>query len=379
MTHTIHGELRETVPIAAQRFERSPFHDCWATPDTVLGVYAGRFYPVTLGSPPEEGYRALRERACLYDVPERPVEISGPDAVALLERVIARDVASLKPGRGRYGIMLTPSGGLLMDGILFRLEESRFWFVQPDGPLDEWLDAHSGGLDVTVSDPRSWVLQLQGPASQRIMGAATGGATDALKYFHAGFFEIGGQRVYVSRTGWTAELGYEVYTLGDDTDAPRLWADLIAAGEPHGMAVDGLGSMEIRRIEGGILNARTDFDRATNPWQAGLGPFVDLDRRGYTGREALDGLDRGLLIHGIEAEGGPPVGAVLCDGERVGRVTASAVSPTLGRGIGYVRFERPGEWGEAALTLEDGRECHVRPLPFLDPEKRLPRGLPLEG
>ena len=115
-----------------------------------------------------------------------------------------------------------------MDGLLFKLAENRFWYVQPDGALEAWLTAHSEGFDVTVSDPHSRVLQIQGPASFDIMRDATGGAIDeSMKYFHAGFFDIGGQELYVSRTGWTGELGWEIYSQGDKTDHPKLWDHMI--------------------------------------------------------------------------------------------------------------------------------------------------------
>ena len=105
----------------------SPFHDCYANEATVLGVYAGRFYSVFNGEDPIETYWALRRTAALYDVPERPVEIEGPDAVPFLERVFARKVSSLKEGRGKYAIACTPQGGVFMDGVLFRLTETKFW------------------------------------------------------------------------------------------------------------------------------------------------------------------------------------------------------------------------------------------------------------
>ena len=233
--------------IYAGSTELSPFHGCYATEDTVLRTCAGRFFVHDNGDDTIATYWALRKQAVLYDVPERPVEISGPDALVFLEKIFARQISSLMVGRGYYTLACTHSGGLFMDGILFRLGETRFWFVQPDGDMHTWFLAHNTGFDVTISDPKSRVLQLQGPASFAIINAASDGAVDReMGYFHAGFFDIGGQEVYVSRTGWTGELGYEIYTQGAATDGPRLWEHFVTSGRDQGMIIGAMQSMNIR-------------------------------------------------------------------------------------------------------------------------------------
>jgi len=368
------------VRVSARRFERSPFHDCYANPDTVLGVYAGRYYSVFNGEDTVEAYWALRRQAALYDVPEKPLQIEGPDAVPFIERIFARRIATLNPGRGRYAIACTPGGGVFMDGILFKLSEDKFWYVQPDGALHAWLIAHSEGFDVTISDPKSRVLQIQGPNAPAIMAAASNGAIDpSMGYFHSGFFDLGGQHLYVSRTGWTGELGFEIYTQGAATDCPRLWDHLIAAGTPHGMIFSSISSMEIRRIEAGILDNGTDFDMSMTPYQAGLGAFIDLDKEGFVGRAALLEADRQTLLYGLKCpSASPPWNSQVLDGERiVGRVTAGAWSPFLNCGIAYVRFNQPGAWvgRTLSLKLEQTSPCEIVDLPFYDPEKRIPRGL----
>ena len=384
MGTSVHADTTNTLRISGRRFERSPFFDCHSSPDMVFGVYAGRFYTVANGVPAEASYWALRRKAILSDVPERPVEISGPDAVAFLERIFARRIATLKEGRGRYAIACTHKGGLFMDGVLFRLEANRFWYVQPDGPLETWLLAHSDGFDVTIGDPHARVLQVQGPASPAIMKEASGGTIDGtLGYFHAGFFDIGGQQVYVSRTGWTAELGYELYVEWDRTDCRALWEHLMAAGEPHGMINASVDAFETRRLEGGILDNITDFDIAMNPWEAGLGAFVDLDKEaGFIGRDALRAIgDHRTRLLGITcAHATPDSGDAVMDGDTVvGRITAGAWSPFQNCGIGYVRFGEAGDWKgrELLLAAQDGKRtpCTVVALPFYDPEKRIPRGL----
>lgn len=378
----VQAHNRGVVSISARRFEDSPYLERYGHSKMVRGVYAGRFFPMFFGDDPSEKYWVLRRRAALFDVPERPVEISGPDAVRLLEKVFARRISNLKEGRGLYAIACTPQGGVFMDGILFKLAENRFWYVQPDGALETWLIAHSDGLDITLSDPGSRVLQIQGPASVAVMRDASDGAIDdGMKYFQSGFFDLGGQELYVSRTGWTGEVGFEIYSQGEKTDHLRLWDHLMEAGRSHGLEHSGSGSMEIRRLEAGILDNLTDMDVSMTPFQAGLGSFIDMSKESFVGREALVDADRRPLLFGLKCKEAKPVmnDRVLRDEEPVGRVTAGAWSPYLECAIGYVRFEEPGDWEGQTLALKafDGGtySCEVVSLPFYDAEKKIPRGL----
>ena len=382
MSNSIHSDTHNTVRVSARRFETSPFQACWKNEHTVMGVYAGRYYSVFNGEDTETAYWLLRRKAAIYDVPERPVEISGPDAVVFLERIFARNIAGLKAGRGRYAIACTPAGGVFMDGILFKLADNRFWYVQPDGALESWLIAHSEGFDVTISDPQSRVLQIQGPASFDIMAAASDGKIDdTMGYFHAGFFDIGGQEVYVSRTGWTGELGYEIYTQGDATDCPRLWQHLMQAGAPHGMQFSSISSMEIRRLEAGILDNGTDFDTSMTPFEAGLEPFIDLEKENFVGRDALLEAARGTRIFGVKsAHATPRYHGEIVDGDTpVARITAGAWSPFLEAGVGYARFDEAGDWAGKSLAMKTSEgdlvPCEIVELPFYDRDKRIPRGL----
>ena len=382
MTHPPQDQQPQTVRIPAERFEQSPYFEFYANPHTVLGVAANRYFPDDNGEDTEEIYWTLRREAVLFDVPEKPWQIEGPDAVPFLERIFARPISDLPEGRGRYAIACTPGGGVFMDGIVFRLTANRFWYVQADGALEEWLAAHKQGFEVKISDPESRVLQLQGPNSIKIMSDLTDGAIDeSLGYFGAGYFEIGGQRLYVSRTGWTGELGYEIYSDGARTDYKRLWNDLFDAGASHGLVFGSIKAMGVRRIEAGILDNLSDFDMSMTPYQAGLGAFIDLDKADFIGKSALLAADREPLIHGIKCRSARPYyGAEITDGRtRVGRVTASGWSPYLDSGIGYARFNRPGDWVGKRLSVQtrqgDRVECEIVALPFYDAEKRIPRGL----
>ena len=362
--------------------ELSPFHHCYANDQTVLRLAAGRFFAHYNGDHLVTGYWALRKHAALFDVPERPVEISGPDTVAFLERILARHIGDMEIDRGRYALACTHHGGIFMDGILFRLAENRFWFVHPDGDLDTWLLAHSYGFDVTVSDPKSRVLQLQGPHSYQIVHDASSGAiTKKLKYFHSGFFDLEGQQVYVSRTGWTGELGYEIYTLGDQTDCPRLWDHLMQKGAPYGMVFSSMQTMNIRRIEAGILDSGSDFDSSMTPFEAGLERFINLDKDNFIGHEALAVAPSGTRLYGVRCDGVIPKAGdlILEKSSPVGKITTGAQSPYLECGIGYVRFDHPSDWRGKTLSLltADYRKvsCKIVTLPFYDEEKRLPRRL----
>jgi glycine cleavage system aminomethyltransferase T len=375
-------DLFNTVAISARRFEESPFIDRHDTSKMVRGVYAGRFFAVYAGEDYLQKYWLVRRKALIFDVPEKPMEIAGPDAVPFLEKVLTRRVSTMNEGRGYYALACTPQGGIFMDGVVFKLGEDRFWFVQADGPFEEWLLALSSGFDVTISDPSSRVLQIQGPASIAIMNAASGGTIDdTMRYFRSGYFDLGGQNLYVSRTGFTNELGFEIYSDGANTDHLALWDHLMAAGEPHGMEFSSTRALTIRRIEGGILGNRTDMDTSMTPFEAGLGALVDLEKGDFVGRDALVNADRQTLLLGLTCSGTTPsFGSQIIDnGTVVGHITAGVPSPTLGLGVGYARFAAPGDWvgREMDLRLPDGSThvSNIVDLPFFDKERKIVRGI----
>ncbi len=381
MKNLNYAAAHETLRISAKRFERSPYTDKYTRDDMVFGVYCRRFYPLSTGEDPIEQYWKLRRQVMLFDVPEKPLDIKGPDAVALLERVLSRHIDSLKIWRARYALACTPQGGILMDGVLIRLAEDHFWYVQADGEFESWLHAHSQGLDVTIFDPKSRVLQIQGPKSLEVLQAATGKPVpEGFRYFHAGKFDLGGQELLVTRTGWTGELGIEIYSDGANTDHHALWDHLMAAGEPSGMAFSSAESMGIRRLEAGILDNGTDIDPSMTPYEAGIGAFVDLDKTDFIGRDALAKADQDCLLWGLTCgEAIPFAGLKVLDGNaEVGRMTAGAWTPYLDTGIGFVRFQQKGDWQGRKLTLRTGEAsqhaCEIVSLPFYDAEKKIPRG-----
>lgn len=376
------SDLSNNVLISARRFEESPFIERIECPEMVRGVYAGRYFPIYMGEDYVEKYWCLRQRALIFDVPEKPIEISGPDAIPFLEKIVTRKVTTMTEGRGYYAVACTPQGGIFMDGVMFRLGPNRFWYVQADGPFESWLLAHSGEFDVSISDPKSRVLQIQGPASLEIMKTASDGSIDEnMKYFRSGYFDLGGQNLYVSRTGFTNELGFEVYTNGSDTNHLELWDHLIECGAPHGMEVSSTRALTIRRIEGGILGNGTDITPDMTPFEAGLSSFVDFDKGDFIGRAALVEKDKRPCLFGFTCKTETPsAGSIIFDNKTtVGRITAGVPSPTLGLGVGYVVFNEPGDWvGKSQSmqmpngTIHDGVVVN---LPFFDKQKEIVRGI----
>jgi len=246
-----------------------------------------------------------------------------------------------------------------------------------------WFVAHAQGMNVRIRDPKSWVAQGQGPRSMDILAAACDdGMPENFGYFSVRRARFGGQPVLISRTGWTGEVGFEWYTLPEETpvDGEALWKHVMKAGEPHGLAVCGLDSMDIRRIEAGILNNVSDMDETMNPYQAGLGSFVDLRKPDFIGKAALASADKGVLLHGLKCDAGEPYidGEVCADGRPIGRVTAAAWSPFLKCGTAIVRLDRAGDrWLRSiSVRLRDGtmKPAALVDLPMYDQDKAIPRG-----
>ena len=362
--------------------ERSPFYRHDLEEGATFVVYNRRMMPVSMKtSTREEGYWAMRRAVTRLDTGELPTEISGPDAAALLDRIFTRAVSNLKPGRCTYGIACWPDGGILVDGILIRLAEDRFWYVQADGDIFAWMRAHGMGMDVQITDPQSWVHQLQGPKALDLLAdACDDGMPVEFRYFDAREVAMGGQKVMITRTGWTGEVGFEVYTNPSlDTDA--LWNHITAAGTAHGLLDIGLDPMDTRRIEAAILNNGSDMDSTMTPYAAGLGMFVDLDGPDFFGKEALRGADRRTRMYGIACDAAEPLigGPVSRDGRRIGHVTASSWSPYLKKGIGYVRLESADDVDPRSAQVMGfdlaAHECRLVDLPFYDADKKIPRGL----
>lgn len=327
----------------------------------------------------EEGYWTLRTKAAVLNTGEFPLQFEGPNAEKLLNKLFTKDISKVKVNRCGYGLACYEDGTLLVDGILLRLTNDKFWYAQADGDFYSWARAHANGLDVTISDPSVYVSQVQGPASLQILAdAADEGLPEPFNYFGVTRVNFGGQSVVLSRTGYTNELGWEFYTEPHH-DANALWAHLSKAGEPYGMELFGLDAMHIRRIEAGILNAGSDFDNTTTPFDVGLGAFVDLDKSDFIGRAALLDADHGSRLSGLRCEAEPHIGgAIYLDNAQIGMVTAGAISPALKTGIGIGRLQTSAfQFGtKVSIECTDGHSrCgELVSLPMYDTKGEIQRG-----
>ncbi|MBM3616869.1 MAG: aminomethyl transferase family protein, partial [Alphaproteobacteria bacterium] len=286
----------------------------------------------------------------------------------------------LRPGRATYAIACWDHGGVLVDGVLIQLAADRFWYVQAEGDFFAWARAHAMGMDVEITDPGSWVHQIQGPKAMEVLAdACDHGAPEDFRYFDAREVSMGGQQVMITRTGWTGELEFEIYTR-PGLNCDRLWEHISAAGARHGMLDIGLDAMDIRRIEAEILNAGSDMDATTTLFAVGLGGFV-TNAGDFFGQAALERADGRVRLLGLACKTAEPLigGPVARGGREIGTVTASGWSPFLDQGVAYVRLADAGDatLGPVEVMGFDlaMHRAKIVALPFYDSEKRIARGL----
>jgi len=335
---------------------------------------------------PEDEYWHLVNHVTVWDVGvERQVEISGPDGYEFMELLTPRDISTCKVGECKYVALTTPEGGIINDPVLLRLGEDHFWLSLSDWDVLFWAKgvAVNADLDVDVREPDVSPLQIQGPKSKDLMSGLVGSKVLDIPYYHLIETKLDKIPVVITRTGWTAEVGYEIY-LRDSAYAEELWDRVMAAGKPH--SVRAIAPSEIRRIEAGILNYSSDIMLDNNPYEVGMGWTVDLDKKAdFLGREALrrikaEGTKRKLV--GIELEGdslgawAPEFYAVLVGGKKVGHVTSLTYSPRLKKNIGFalVSIEHAKLGTRLAVrTVKGERGATVVKKPFVDPKKEIPK------
>ena len=366
------------------QIRKSPFFDAtvkWGAKD--FSVYNHMYIPRDFGNP-EENFWNLINDAILCDVAvERQVQIKGPDASKFVQMMSPRDLSKMQVGQCKYVILTNQEGGVLNDPILLKVEEDCYWFSLADSDILFWaqgLNVNSN-FDVEISEPDVSPLQLQGPKSRDIMVKVFGDKILDLKYYWFKRFTINGINLVVSRTGWSSELGYEIFLL-NSRQGNDLYNHLMKIGEPMGLRPGHTST--IRRIEGGMLSYHADMTINTNPLELGLDKYVDLDKDfNFVGKEALISiLDRGIDRKqvGIIIDDDPMLGPntrfwdIYVDDSVVGKVTSAVYSPRLKKNIALgmikVDYSNLGQ----ALTVDSGtKKLHavVSQKPFYDPNKSL--------
>ncbi len=365
-------------------FEATKRHGCKS-----WGLYNHMLLP-TLYDDPVSEYWALLNDVTMWDVSvERCVEIEGRDAFELTNLITCRDLTTCDVMQCKYVLLTSADGGIVNDPVLLRLADDRFWLALADSDALLFAAgvAAGRGMDVRIRETDVAPMQVQGPKSKDVIRELFGDAVANLRYYWCAEAEVAGIPVVVSRTGWTGEIGYEIY-LRDGTRGDDLWELVAQAGRPLGIRA--IAPSEARRIEAGIFNYGSDMHVDDTPFHiSGLEKFVELDQSAdFIGRDALarigrEGVDRKLVGIDIAGDAMTDEGAlndtwpVLDRGEPIGRVTAGAWSPRLERNIGYawVPFSHAAPGTEVRLQSPTGeRPATVAALPFWDPNKGIPKG-----
>lgn len=366
------------------QIRKSPYFDAtvrWGAKG--FSVYNHMYIPRDFGDT-EQNFWNLVNDAILCDVAvERQVEITGPDAAKFVQMLTPRDLSKMAVGQCKYILITNAEGGILNDPILLRLAENHFWISLADSDILLWAQgvAVHSGMDVSICEPDVSPLQLQGPKSGEIMQALFGDSIMDLKYYWLREVDLDGIPLIVSRTGWSSELGYELY-LRDGSQGDVLWERIMATGMAFGLKPGHTSS--IRRIEGGMLSYHADADIKTNPFELGFDRLVNLDMEAdFIGKAALrrikeEGVSRqqvGLIIDCDPMKGpNTTFWAINKDGTNIGKVTSAVFSPRLERNIALamVAADCAVIGSEVEVITPSGpTRATVVERPFYDPKKSL--------
>ena len=366
-------------------YRRSPFFEATRRAGcTAYDVYNHMLLPAYYDDPEVE-YWALLNDVTVWDVAvERTVQIAGPDADRFVDMLTCRDLTTCAVKQGKYMIVTAPDGGIVNDPVLLHVDENTWWMqlADSDAGLYALGVASQTGMDVEVTYPEAFPMQVQGAKAGKTLEKLVGAAIYDMKYYWCERFDIKDIPVLISRTGWTAVQGFEINIL-DASRGEDLWNAVFEAGEEH--AIRAVAPVEARRIEAGIMNYNSDMTLENNPFEImGLEHLVEEQPQQYIGKEALEdvrrrGVRRKLV--GIELEG-DELRAELTwfwpvhkDGREVGKVTDAVWSPRLEKNIGYVWV--PVELSEPGTELEvESENGHLKgrtaAIPFVDPRKEVP-------
>ena len=366
------------------QIRKSPYFDAtvkWGA--TGFSVYNHMYIPRDFGDP-EKNFWNLINDAILCDVAvERQVEITGPDAAEFVQLLTPRDLSKLSIGQCKYVLITNNEGGLLNDPVLLRIAENHFWLSLGDSDILLWAQgvAVNSDLNVTIREPDVSPLQLQGPKSIDIMKVLFGDQIVNMKYYWLIETELNGIPLVISRTGWSSELGYEIY-LRDGSRGNELWELIMEAGKQFNLQPGHTSS--IRRIEGGMLSYHADADINTNPFELGLDRLVNLDNDNkFIGKEALikikeKGIKRkqvGMIIDSDPLKGpNTTFWPILKNNSNIGKVTSAVYSPRLKENIalGMVSIENSEIDNSFEIKMKESTyKAKVVLKPFYDPKKQI--------
>ncbi len=366
------------------QIRKSPFFDAtvrWGARD--FSVYNHMYIPRDFGDP-EQNFWNLVNDAILCDVAvERQVEITGPDAAQFVQFLTPRNLSAMAVGQCKYILITNADGGLLNDPVLLKLAEDHFWISLADSDILLWAQgvAIHSGFDVSIREPDVSPLQLQGPKSGQVMQALFGEGINDLRYYWLREYQLDGIPLLVSRTGWSSELGYEIY-LKDGSRGNELWDKIMAVGEPLGLKPGHTSS--IRRIEGGMLSYHADADINTNPFELRFDRLVDLDMTAdFIGKSALQRIHKEGVARmqvGLVVESAPFKGPnttfwpVKFQGRDVGKVTSAVYSPRLKQNIALamVSSDVAATGNEVDVDASFGNtRATIVDYPFYDPKKKV--------
>ena len=366
------------------QIRKSPYFDAtvrWGA--KAFSVYNHMYIPRDFGDPVQNFWNLVND-AILCDVAvERQVEITGPDAAKFMQMLTPRDLSNMCVGQCKYILITNADGGILNDPILLRLGENHFWISLADSDILLWaqgVSVHSG-LKVNIREPDVSPLQLQGPKSGEVMKALFGKSIIDLQYYWFREVELDGIPLIASRTGWSSELGYELY-LKDGSLGDELWEKIMAAGTPFGLKPGHTSS--IRRIEGGMLSYQADADINTNPYELGMEHLINPDMEAeFIGKDALlrirkNGVSRKQVGLRIECaplkEPNTTFWKIRKNRKTVGKVTSAVYSPRLEQNIALaiVSAELSEIGNVVEVSTRSGTvQASIVETPFFDPKKEI--------
>ena len=368
-------ELARTLPIHPLTYQELPY-------DPEYSHYAGRLTLEKLShATPEEMYWKTRKEIILRHTGEYPYEISGPDSLKFLERIFPRNISRVKVGRCSYQFACYHDGGMITDGILLRLEDQKYWFAQADGDLFSWYKANSEGYEVKISDPNVWISQIQGPKSMELLSKLIKEDTaKTWNYFDCKEVTILNEKVIISRTGFTNELGWEIY-FRPENNSEKIGDLILSEGQKMGMILTATPSFRGRRIEAGLLSAGQDFNKNTNPFSVGLGKFVDLDKKDFIGKNALSNVEKKCRTWGLRVKESVALKGenIFIENKLIGKVTSSTWSPFQVCGVAIIHLNNDNIGPGSVIDVKclDGNlyKGEICKLPMYDEKNKIVRGL----